>query len=201
MDKFDLPDALGGPVHAPGHARQRLQADGQRVLEAGHLPDQRRRGRRLGYFLYAGVTDPLGGINQLFPLFGIAYQLLAAIALTVATTLLIKHGKLKWAWRTGVPLVWDALVTLTASYQKVSSDNPKLGFFAQRSRFSDALDNGEVLAPATSLDGMRQVVTKPRSTASWRRSSPSWSVVSVDSASSSTGRIHDEVPEALRRRS
>jgi carbon starvation protein len=112
-----------------------------------------------GYFLYAGVTDPLGGINQLFPLFGIANQLLAAIALTVATTLLIKHGKLKWAWVTGVPLVWDVVVTLTASYQKVFSDDPKLGFFAQRARFSDSLEDGEVLAPATSLDGMRQVVT------------------------------------------
>ncbi len=112
-----------------------------------------------GYFLYVGVTDPLGGINQLFPLFGIANQLLAAIALTVATTLLIKNGKLKWAWVTGVPLAWDAAVTLTASWQKVFSDDPKLGFFAQRSTFSDALDKGEVLAPATDLDGMRQVVT------------------------------------------
>ncbi len=112
-----------------------------------------------GYFLYVGVTDPLGGINQLFPLFGIANQLLAAIALTVATTLLIKHGKLRWAWVTGVPLAWDAAVTLTASWQKVFSDDPKLGFFAQRDRFSDALDQGEVLAPATDLDGMRQVVT------------------------------------------
>ena len=112
-----------------------------------------------GYFLYAGVTDPLGGINQLFPLFGIANQLLAAIALTVATTLLIKHGKLKWAWVTGIPLVWDVTVTLTASYQKVFSDNPRLGFFAQRSAFSDALDDGEVLAPATSIEDMQQVVT------------------------------------------
>ncbi len=112
-----------------------------------------------GYFLYAGVTDPLGGINQLFPLFGIANQLLAAIALTVATTLLIKHGKLKYAWVTGVPLVWDVVVTLTASYQKVFSDDPALGFFAQRSRFAEALDAGEVLAPAKDLDGMQQVVT------------------------------------------
>jgi len=112
-----------------------------------------------GYFLYAGVTDPLGGINQLFPLFGIANQLLAAIALTVATTILIKRGKLKWAWVTGVPLAWDATVTLTASYQKVFSSDPKLGFFSQRSRFSDALDAGDVLAPAGSLDDMRQIVT------------------------------------------
>jgi carbon starvation protein len=112
-----------------------------------------------GYFLYAGVTDPLGGINQLFPLFGIANQLLAAIALTLCTTLLIKAGKLKWAWVTGIPLVWDATVTLTASYQKVFSDNPKLGFFAQRDRFKDALDAGEVLPPAKTLDDMNAVVT------------------------------------------
>jgi carbon starvation protein len=112
-----------------------------------------------GYFLYAGVTNPLGGINQLFPLFGIANQLLAAVALTLCTVLLIKAGKLKWAWVTGIPLAWDAAVTLTASYQKVFSGDPKLGFFSQRDRFQEALDNGEVLAPAKSLDDMQAVVT------------------------------------------
>jgi carbon starvation protein len=112
-----------------------------------------------GWFLYGGVTNPLGGINQLFPLFGIANQLLAAVALTVCTTLLIKHGKLKWAWVTAVPLAWDAVVTLTASWQKVFSDNPKLGFFAQRDKFQAALDQGDVVAPAKSLDDMRSVVT------------------------------------------
>ena len=112
-----------------------------------------------GYFLYAGATDPLGGINQLFPLFGIANQLLAAVALTVATTILIKSGKLKWAWVTLVPLAWDATVTLTASWQKVFSDDPKLGFFAQRDTFQEALDDGEVLAPATSLGDMEKIVT------------------------------------------
>jgi carbon starvation protein len=112
-----------------------------------------------GYFLYAGVTDPLGGINQLFPLFGIANQLLAAVALTVATTLLIKAGKLKWAWVTGVPLAFDLAVTLTASYQKVFSDEPRLGFFAQRDTYKEALDNGEILAPAKTLDEMNTVVT------------------------------------------
>ncbi len=112
-----------------------------------------------GYFLYTGVTNPLGGINQLFPLFGIANQLLAAVALTLATTLLIKAGKLKWAWVTGIPLAWDAAVTLTASYQKVFSGDPMIGFFAQRDRYKDALDAGEVLPPATNMDDMQAVVT------------------------------------------
>ena len=112
-----------------------------------------------GYFLYTGVTDPLGGINQLFPLFGIANQLLAAVALTVATTLLIKSGKLKWAWVTLVPLAWDATVTLTASYQKIFSNDPKIGFFEQRSTFKEALDAGEVLPPAKNAGDMQQVVT------------------------------------------
>jgi carbon starvation protein len=112
-----------------------------------------------GYFLYTGVTNPLGGINQLFPLFGIANQLLAAVALTVCTVLLIKHGKLKWAWVTGIPLAWDAAVTLTASYEKVFSGDPKLGFFAQRDKFNDAIAAGKVLPPAKSMDDMHAVVT------------------------------------------
>ncbi|CAL9467675.1 Peptide transporter CstA [Actinosynnema sp. ALI-1.44] len=112
-----------------------------------------------GYFLYAGVSDPLGGINQLFPLFGIANQLLAAIALTVCTTLLIKSGRLKWVWVTAVPLAWDAAVTLTASWQKVFSADPKLGFFAQREKYAAALENGQVLAPAKNADQMQSIIT------------------------------------------
>jgi carbon starvation protein len=112
-----------------------------------------------GYMLYVGVTDPLGGINQLFPLFGISNQLLAAIALTLATTLMIKHGKLKWAWVPGIGLVWDLVVTLTASWQKVFSGDPKIGYFTQRTNYQNAIEQGKLLAPAKNVDQMHQVVT------------------------------------------
>ncbi|WP_405612556.1 carbon starvation protein A [Streptomyces sp. NBC_01511] len=112
-----------------------------------------------GYFLWVGVHDPLGGINQLFPLFGIANQLLAAVALAVCTTLLVKSGRLKWAWVTGVPLAWDAAVTLTASWQKIFSDDPKVGFFTQRDVYQAGIDKGEVIPPAKTMDDMHTVVT------------------------------------------
>ena len=112
-----------------------------------------------GYFLYAGVNDPLGGINQLFPLFGIANQLLAAVALTVGTTILIKMGKLRYAWVTALPLLWDASVTLTASWMKIFSPEPTLGFFAQRAAAQDALANGELYGTAQSADDVRQIIT------------------------------------------
>ncbi|GAA1743045.1 carbon starvation CstA family protein [Aeromicrobium alkaliterrae] len=112
-----------------------------------------------GYMLYVGVTDPLGGINQLFPLFGIANQLLAAIALTLCVTLFLKHGWLKWVWVPGVPLAWDLVVTMTASYQKIFSDNPAIGYFAQASRFREAREAGEVLAPASTDAEMGTVIT------------------------------------------
>ncbi|MGW2233822.1 carbon starvation CstA family protein [Streptomyces sp. NPDC001759] len=111
-----------------------------------------------GYFLWVGVHEPLGGINQLFPIFGISNQLLAAVALAVCTTLLVKSGRLKWAWITAVPLAWDATVTLTASWQKVFSGDPKVGFFKQRSVFQDAIDAGKVLPPAKNMDDMHTVV-------------------------------------------
>jgi carbon starvation protein len=112
-----------------------------------------------GYFLWVGATDPLGGINQLFPLFGIANQLLAAVALTVATTILIKSGRLRWAWVTAVPLAWDVAVTLTASWYKIFSGDPLIGFFAQRAKFQEALDAGKVIPPAKSLEDVGQIVT------------------------------------------
>ncbi|AYE94967.1 carbon starvation protein A [Mycobacterium paragordonae] len=96
-----------------------------------------------GSTLLLGVTDPLGGINSLYPLFGIANQLLAGISLTIITVIVIKKGHLKWAWIPGVPLLWDLSVTLTASWQKIFSGDPKLGYWTQYFQYSAARDAGK----------------------------------------------------------
>jgi carbon starvation protein len=96
-----------------------------------------------GSILVMGVTDPLGGINTLFPLFGIANQLLAAIALTVITVVVIKKGLLKWAWIPGIPLLWDLVVTLTASWQKIFSADPAIGYWSQHFQYSAAKNAGK----------------------------------------------------------
>ncbi|OCB36515.1 carbon starvation protein CstA [Mycobacterium malmoense] len=95
-----------------------------------------------GGILLMGVTDPLGGINTLFPLFGIANQLLAAVALTVITVIVIKKGLLKWAWIPGLPLLWDLAVTLTASWQKVFSADPHVGYWTQHFQYLAARNAG-----------------------------------------------------------
>ena len=111
-----------------------------------------------GYFLYQGVVDPLGGINTLWPLFGIANQMLAGIALILATCVLFKMKKERYALVTIVPTIWLLLCTLTAGWQKIFHANPKIGFLSHADKYSAALAKGEVLAPAKSIDQMQQVI-------------------------------------------
>jgi carbon starvation protein len=111
-----------------------------------------------GAILLMGVTDPLGGINTLFPLFGIANQLLAAMALALVTVVVVKKGYLTWAWIPAVPLVWDLAVTMTASYQKIFSPEPTLGYWAQHNAFRQAREAGETsfgtAADTTAMDAV-----------------------------------------------
>ncbi len=111
-----------------------------------------------GYFLYQGVVDPLGGINTLWPLFGIANQMLACIALTLCTVVLFKLKREKYAWVTAIPATWLAICTLTAGWHKLFNADAKIGFLAHAEKFGAALANGEVLAPAKTIEQMNRIV-------------------------------------------
>lgn len=111
-----------------------------------------------GYILYQGVVDPLGGINSLWPLFGISNQMLAGVALMLCTVVLFKMKRQQFAWVTILPASWLIICTLTAGWQKVFDANPKIGFLALANKFQAAIDQGVVLAPAKSMEQMHQIV-------------------------------------------
>jgi len=102
------------------------------------------------------VVDPLGGINSLWPLFGIANQLLAAVALVVATTILLKMAKLKWIWVTLLPMAWLVIITMTASFEKIFSANTRIGFLSQANSMAAQLAAGNV-ATAKIADTQRLI--------------------------------------------
>jgi carbon starvation protein len=111
-----------------------------------------------GYFLYTGVVDPLGGINSLWPLFGIANQMLAAVALILGTVVLFKMKRERFAWATAVPAVWLLICTLTAGFQKLLHPDVKIGFLAHARKYQEALAAGDLLAPAKTAGDMHRII-------------------------------------------
>ena len=170
-----LRDHVRGAVHPHDarrrHARRPLHGAGP--ARAVYLPWAARTGSwpstlatsgvivaAWGYFLYHGVLDPLGGINSLWPLFGIANQILAAVALVVATTILLKMGRNRYLWVTLVPMAWLVTVTLTGSWQKLFHDDPRIGFLAQASGLEHRIAEGKI--PEAKLAETRRVIFNNR---------------------------------------
>lgn len=115
-----------------------------------------------GWFLYQGVVDPLGGINTLWPLFGIANQMLAGIALMFCCVVMMRMKRGRYVWIPGIATVWLLVCTLTAGGTKLLSDDPKLGFLAAARKFSEAAARGEIVAPAKTLDEMHRIMFNNR---------------------------------------
>ncbi|MDU4095289.1 MAG: carbon starvation CstA family protein, partial [Pantoea sp.] len=111
-----------------------------------------------GFFVYQGVVDPLGGINTLWPLFGIGNQMLASMALILGTVVLFKMKKQRYAWVTILPTAWLFITSMTAGWQKIFHEKPAIGFLAQAKKFSTAIENGTVIAPAKSVADMQTIV-------------------------------------------
>lgn len=111
-----------------------------------------------GYFLYQGVVDPLGGINTLWPLFGIANQMLAAVALTLGCVALVKMKRERYVWVPGIPAAWLVLCTLTAGFQKAFGGDVRVSFVAHARAFSQAIAEGRVIAPAKSVEEMEAII-------------------------------------------
>ncbi|WP_032031164.1 carbon starvation CstA family protein [Acinetobacter sp. 694762] len=111
-----------------------------------------------GFFVYQGVIDPLGGVNSLWPLFGVGNQMLASMALILGTVILFKMKKEKYVWVTIIPTIFLFVTCMTAGWQKIFHENPKIGFLAQAHKFSDAISHGEIIKPAKTIAEMQNIV-------------------------------------------
>jgi carbon starvation protein len=146
--RFMLQDLLGNFVPV----MRRTEAWGPNLIATGGCV------ALWGYFLYQGVTDPLGGINMLWPLFGIANQMLAGIALLLCTVVLFKMKKERYAWVSIVPTAWLLICTTAAGWIKIFDADPGVGFLAQANKYRDAIAAGELIAPSKDFGGMQQIM-------------------------------------------
>ncbi|HWM27862.1 MAG TPA: carbon starvation CstA 5TM domain-containing protein, partial [Woeseiaceae bacterium] len=146
--RFMLQDLLGNFIPP----LRRTEAWGPNLLATGGCVGL------WGYFLYQGVTDPLGGINMLWPLFGIANQMLAGIALLLCTVVLFKMKRDRYAWVSIVPTLWLLVCTTAAGWIKLFDPNPSVGFLAQANRYRTSISAGELIPPSADMDAMQQVM-------------------------------------------